>query len=64
MAVKRGDEEPPQVAVVPITNSRHSDQNTAIEIPPRVAKHLGLDREASWVVLDDVNVFSWQGYDL
>ena len=64
MAVQQGEGQPPLVAVVPITHSRHSDEETAIEIPPRVAKHLGLDTDASWVVLDDVNVFSWPGYDL
>jgi hypothetical protein len=64
MAVQQGEGQPPLVAVVPITHSRHSDPETAIEIPPRVAKHLGLDSDTSWVVLDDVNVFSWPGYDL
>ncbi len=32
--------------------------------PPLVAKHLGFDTDRCWVVLDDVNVFSWPGYDL
>lgn len=32
--------------------------------PPLVAKHLGLDGDSSWIVLDDVNVFSWPGFDL
>ena len=64
MAVQQGEGEPPLVAVVPITHSRHSDEESAIEIPPKVAKYLGLDSDASWVVLDDVNVFGWPGYDL
>ena len=52
-----------RVSVVPIT---HSPQNpaAAIEIPPRVKQHLGLDDERSWVVLDEMNVFTWPGYDL
>ncbi len=42
----------------------HPDPDTAIEIPQRVAEHLGLDSDQSWVVLEDVNVFTWPGYDL
>lgn len=64
MAVRHDEDKPPQVAVVPITHSPHRDSDSAIEIPPRVAEHLGLDSDRSFVVLDDVNVFSWPGYDL
>lgn len=53
-----------RVAVVPITHSPPSDPQSAIEIPPRVAKYLGLDGDRSWVVLDETNVFTWPGYDL
>lgn len=64
MAVHHVDERPPQVAVVPITHNPHPDPRTAIEIPRRVAEHLGLDTHTSWVILEDVNVFTWPGYDL
>lgn len=64
MAERHEEGAPSLVAVVPITHSRHSDPETAIEIPSRLAKHLGLDSDTSWVVLEDVNVFSWPGYDL
>ena len=64
MAIRQNEEEPTQVAVVPITHSPHSDPQSAIEIPPRVAGHLGLDGDPSWVVLDELNVFAWPGYDL
>lgn len=53
-----------QVAVVPITHTPPRDLNVAIEIPLRVKKHLGLDSERSWVILDELNVFTWPGYDL
>ena len=53
-----------QVAVVPITHSPPRDPNVAVEIPPRVKEHLGLDAERSWVILDEVNVFIWPGFDL
>ena len=26
--------------------------------------HLGLDDQPSWIVLDDLNVFTWPGFDL
>jgi hypothetical protein len=29
-----------------------------------VKKHLGLDGEQSWIVLDEFNVFTWPGFDL
>lgn len=53
-----------QVAVVPITHSLPQDLNVAVEIPLRVKQHLGLDSERSWVILDEVNVFTWPGFDL
>lgn len=53
-----------QVAVVPITHSPPRDPNAAVEIPPRVKEHLGLDTERSWVILDEANVFTWPGFDL
>jgi len=64
MAVRHDEEQPPRVAVIPITHSQHSNPESATEIPRRVAEHLGLDTDASWVVLEDVNVFTWPGYDL
>lgn len=55
---------PKQVAVVPITHREPSDPTVAVEIPPRVKAHLGLDGERSWAILDEFNVFAWPGYDL
>ncbi|MDB6106910.1 MAG: hypothetical protein JWO52_6909 [Gammaproteobacteria bacterium] len=53
-----------QVAVAPVTHSTPQDLNVAVEIPLRVKQHLGLDNERSWVILDEVNVFTWPGFDL
>lgn len=53
-----------QVAVAPITHSPPQDLTVAVEIPLRVKQHLGLDSERSWVILDEVNVFTWPGFDL
>ena len=52
-----------QVIVAPITHSP-PHPNVAVEIPPRVKEHLGLDGERSWVILDEVNIFTWPGFDL
>lgn len=52
------------VTVSPITHSPPEDASSGIEIPPRVKNHLGLDDEKSWVILTEVNRFTWPGYDL
>lgn len=50
--------------VVPITHSPPSDPQTAIELPPQVKKHLGLDTERSWIICNETNRFLWPGPDL
>jgi hypothetical protein len=35
-----------------------------VEVPATVKRHLGLDGDRSWVVLDEGNRFAWPGYDL
>ena len=40
------------------------DPNVAVEIPLRVKEHLGLDSERSWVILEEINIFTWPGFDL
>lgn len=50
--------------MVPITHVPHGDPNVAIEIPLAVKRHLGLDDERSWIVVDEFNTFTWPGYDL
>jgi hypothetical protein len=52
------------IVVAPITHSAPSDPAAAIEIPPRVKKHLGLDEQRSWVVLNELNEFVWPGFDI
>jgi len=53
-----------EVTVAPITHSPPTDAAAAVEIPAAVKRHLGLDDQPSWIVVDDVNVFAWPGYDL
>lgn len=64
LVVRQTEGSAPVVAVVPITHSLHRNADAAIEIPTRIKRHLGLDDQPSWIVLDDFNVFTWPGYDL
>lgn len=48
-----------RVAVVAITHSPPSADTSAVEIPAAIKRHLNLDDERSWVVLSEINVFSW-----
>jgi hypothetical protein len=50
--------------VAPTTHSLPIDPSAAIEIPPKVKRHLGLDDEGSWIILDEFNEFAWLGFDL
>ena len=52
------------VTVLPITHSSPKMKTTAIEIPPAIKKHLGLDEDQSWIVISEGNEFIWPGYDL
>lgn len=51
------------VLLAPITHSEPASA-AAVEIPPKVKAHLGLDWARSWVILDQVNETGWPGYDL
>ena len=53
-----------RVFVFPITHSLPGEQDAAIELPPRVKVHLGLDEARSWVIINECNSFDWPGYDL
>lgn len=53
-----------QVVVVPVTHSPPGDLAAALELPPAIKRHLGLDQERSWVVLSESNLFDWPGPDL
>ena len=53
-----------RVAVLPITHTEPKDLSVAVEIPLKVKVHLNLDSERSWVIVDEVNEFTWPGYDL
>jgi mRNA-degrading endonuclease toxin of MazEF toxin-antitoxin module len=52
------------VRVAPITHSQPEDLSLAIEIPAAVKRHLGLEDDRSWIILDELNVFTWPGFDV
>jgi hypothetical protein len=64
LLVRTQDDGTRRITVAPMTHSAPLDPTSAIEIPPAVKRHLGLDAERSWVVLDDFNEFTWPGFDL
>jgi len=64
LTIKREENLPPRVIVLPITHSEPRDPTGAVEIPPGVKQHLGLDGERSWIIVSEGNQFDWPGYDL
>jgi hypothetical protein len=64
LTVERMSDEATIVTVLPITHSAPRDLKSAVEIPPAVKRHLGLDDARSWIVVSEGNEFSWPGYDL
>lgn len=52
------------VGVLPITHSAPQITDEAIELPPGLKKHLGLDDDRSWIMLSEMNEFIWPGPDL
>ena len=52
------------ILVAPVTHTAPDKAADAIEIPPNVKKHLGLDEERSWIVVTELNRFIWPGPDI
>lgn len=53
-----------EVVVAPITHVQPRAPTEGILIPARVKRHLGLDDQSSWIILTDLNAFTWPGVDL
>jgi hypothetical protein len=64
LVVAREDGNETVVTVFPITHCAPRDTVSAVEIPPAVKTHLGLDDRRSWIVVAEGNEFIWPGYDL
>lgn len=63
LAVQQQDQGMP-ITVAPITHRTPAGHTVGLELPCRVKQHLGLDHEQSWIVLSEVNQFTWPGYDV
>ena len=64
LAVTRDGDDPTEVTVLPITHRPPDNPAWAVEIPPQVKRHLGLDDARSWIIVAEGNDFLWPGYDL
>ncbi len=64
VAVRRGDGDNIRVVVSPITHTPPADTSASIKIPPEVSQAIGLDGQEQWLRLDELNSFSWPGFDL
>lgn len=53
-----------RVYLLPITHRPPDEDRAAIEIPRAIKRHLNLDGERSWIIIDEVNDFIWPGFDL
>jgi uncharacterized protein YifN (PemK superfamily) len=63
VATRRSQSNALDVVVAPITHTPNDDKDS-LKIPRDIAQALKLDDEQHWVRLDEINVFSWPGYDL
>lgn len=50
--------------VASITHTPPTAPAEGIEVPAQVRAHLGLDEQLARVVVTDLNVFAWPGFDL
>jgi hypothetical protein len=53
-----------QVIVSPITHEPPDDPDASIEIPRSICRSLRLDAGRHWLRLEELNRFSWPGFDL
>jgi hypothetical protein len=64
LSAERADDGATVVTVAPITHRAPDDAAAGVEIPSVVKERLGLDRERSWVIVNEGNKFVWPGFDL
>jgi hypothetical protein len=53
-----------RVLVAPITHAEPVDPDSAVEVPPKTRRRIGLDDARQWIVLSELNDFLWPGPDL
>ena len=53
-----------RVTVAPVTHSPPTDQSKGGAVPHEIAKRLRLDDGEHWIRYDELNHFTWPGFDL
>lgn len=53
-----------RVSVLPITHATPQHAGDGVALPLPTKQRLGLDDQDSWVVVTELNRFSWPGFDL
>ena len=53
-----------ELLVVPVTTQPPQNPADAFELPHRVKMHLGLDAARCWIMITEVNRFTWPGPDI
>lgn len=67
IVMARADLGPAKVVyVLPVTHVPPGprDEDRKVEVPAHIKKRLGLDDHRSWIIVDELNVFVWPGFDL
>ncbi|WP_375210941.1 hypothetical protein [Hyphococcus sp.] len=64
VAAVAGEDGEIRVTVAPITHAPPTDQSIGGEIPRQIANKLGLDAGEHWIRYDELNHFTWPGFDL
>jgi mRNA-degrading endonuclease toxin of MazEF toxin-antitoxin module len=52
------------VYVAPVTHAEPQNKAAAVEIPTETKKRLNMDDQRSWIIVSEINSFTWPGYDL
>lgn len=60
----RGEGDEVRVIVAPITYEPASDPEASIEAPAPFVRHSAFDDLRQWLRLDELNRFTWPGFDL
>ena len=64
VAVRRQEAGEYQAIVAPITHEPPADPDSGIELAPDMSRLLGLDAGRQWLRFDELNRFTWPGFDL
>ncbi len=54
----------PLAYVLGISHKPPTANERAMEVPAKLARHLGLDDEPMWIYTDQINIFAWPGPDV